>query len=276
MARHSCAPHYLHQATVQQAPKKGRCGSIHSVEGLNTITSTSHNLSLDDLAARLGRVGPLENQKSFCYVVRTVRLINGVLVQTASAPNFDGGHITLNTCKHSMRATMPVEAWTQGVWIAGMSSWDLESKKQQSLVYLMRVGEAYGSHFELVQALRGSGRTVTVEAKAATTNRRGDIFLPSSFDLSREQYRSVPSYLPPMVGHAHRGEVCDTDWEDDIAYESKDGKPAALLVGDPDFSFTWSKQLIRHKQPGSLRPYRNGDVGMLLSNLEDFPAIRIA
>jgi hypothetical protein len=198
-----------------------------------------------------------------------VRLINGVLVQTASAPNFDGGYITLCTCKHSMRATMPVDAWLRGVWIAGMNKWDVESGKQQGLVYLMRVGEAYGSHFELVQAFQGSSRTVTVEIKAATTNSRGDVMIPKSAQLAPDEHRSMSGYISPMVGHAHRNEQNDTHWANDIEYVSKKGKSATLLVGDPAFSFTWSKQMIRNKKPGSLRPYRRWDLGTLLSNLED-------
>jgi hypothetical protein len=270
MAPHSCSTPLLHPQALPPAPRKKACGSVRTVAGLNTIASAAHNLTLDELATRLRGIGPLEDQKSFCYVVRTVRLINGVLVQTASAPNFDGGYITLSTCKHSMRATMPTEAWLRGVWIASMSSWDLESSKQQSLVYLMRVGESYGSHFELVQSLKDSGRTVTLKAKASTTNRRGDVMIPASAELSPGEYRSVPAYVPPMVGHAHREDACKTDWEDDIAYVSRGGTPAALLVGDPDFSFTWSKQMIRNARPGALRPYRVGDLGALLSNLEDF------
>lgn len=241
------------------------------LEGQNLITSAAHNLSLNELAVRLRVLGPLERQKCNTYVVKTVRPVKGEMVQMASAPNFDGGFITLNTCKHSMRTLLPAEAWQEGVWIAGMNSWDVHYGKQQGLVYLMRVGEAYNSHFELIQAFEESGRSATVDVKAATTNRRGDIMIPRSAQLPPAEHRAVSGYLPPMVGHAHRAKADHTYWEDDINHVSKKGVPASLLVGDPAFSFTWSKQMVRNQNPGNLRPWRDWDLGTLLSYLEDFP-----
>jgi len=276
MAKTSCSGAGELRLPQQASPRSCGGDTARRTPGLthnsNVITSSAHNLTLDDLAARLRGLGPLEEQQGYCYVIRTVRLQNGTLVQTASAPNFDGGYITLCTCKHSMRATMPVEAWEAGVWVAGMNRWDIESRKRQGLVYMMRIGEAYNSHFELVRSFNQSGRAITVELKTSTTNPRGDVMLPRSNSLAPNTYRLSSSYQIPMLGHAHRKDVNDSGWTDDITYESDDGVPAALLVGDPAYSFTWSKQLIRNKRPGSLRPYRRWDLGMLLSNLEDFPS----
>lgn len=238
----------------------------------NTITSAAHNLSLDQLSLRLAGLGPLEDQAGYCYVVRTVRLQNGVLVQTGSAPNFSGGYITLNTCKHSMRVMLPAEQWKAGVWVAGMSSWNIEMGKQQSLVYLMRVAEGYDSQFELVQGLASSGRMVTVEAKNSTRQPLGDILMPARPYLPSTDRHAPANYLPPMIEHAHRHHATDTQWEQDVNYISDAGQPAVLLVGDPRYSFTWSRRLIRNTKPGSLRPYRLWDLGTLLDNLEDFPA----
>lgn len=240
------------------------------LEGRNLIASAAHNPSLDELAERLRVFGPLERQMCYSYVVRTVLLIGGEMVQTASAPNFDGGIITLCTCKRSMRTLWPAETWRDGIWVAGMSSSGIAFRKQQSLVYLMRVREAYSSHFELFQALQDSGRSAVISLKAATMNRRGDLMIPRSSQLPPSEHLLVSGYVPPMVGHSHRDSINETEWEKDVTYVSDKGVPAALLVGDPAFSFTWSKQMIRNTKPGALRPWRDWDLGTLMSNLEDF------
>lgn len=259
-------------SAVVHSPSRQPCRPRVVDVDANLIASAAHDLTLDDLSLRLAGLGPLEDQPGFCYVVRTVRLRAGTLVQPGSAPNFSGGYITLNTCKHSMRVTLPVEQWEAGVWVAGMSSWNVETKKQQSLVYLMRVGEAYGSQFELVQGLNSSGRTVTVQAKNSTRQPLGDIIMANRPYLPPTDRHDPANYLPPMIDHAHRHHATDTQWEQDVNYISDSGQPAALLVGDPRYSFTWSRQLIRNKKPGSLRPYRGWDLGTLMENLENFPA----
>jgi hypothetical protein len=240
------------------------------LEGRNLIASAAHNLSRDELAERLRVFGPLERQMCYSYVVRTVLLIGGEMVQTASAPNFDAGIITLCTCKHSMRTLWPAETWRDDIWVAGMSSSGIAFRNQQSLVYLMRVREAYSSHFELFQALQDSGRSAAIGLKAATMNRRGDLMIPRSSQLPPSEHLSVSGYVPPMVSHKHRGSISDTEWEKDVTRVPRMRAPAALLVGDPAFSFTWSKQMIRNTESGALRPWRDWDLGTLMSYLEDF------
>lgn len=79
----------------------------------------------------------------YMYVIESIQQDNsGSYWQTGCAPNFQGGAITLCTCKHWMRTFKPVEDWKQGVWIAGFAG--LTHTAQQSLVYLTRVGELQG------------------------------------------------------------------------------------------------------------------------------------
>ena len=142
------------------------CGSSATFDGSNTITSSSHNLSLDELCNRLGKFGALDTYPCYTYVIDTVELgRDGEVKQTASAPNFSGGYITLCTCKHLTRTMHPPREWSKGVWVAGMTGSGDKFKYQQSLVYLMRVAEAYPSHFDLVQALRATDRIATLDAK---------------------------------------------------------------------------------------------------------------
>src|SRR5712691_3567326 len=63
------------------------------------------------------------SEKVHSYVVRTVGYdrTEKVFGQTGSAPNFQGGYITLCTCKHQMRATQDCHEW-RDTWIAGFAS----------------------------------------------------------------------------------------------------------------------------------------------------------
>lgn len=53
------------------------------------------NLSGRDLIQRLGKM----EGSVYCYIVTSVKDRGGLFVQTGSAPNFQGGLITLCTCK---------------------------------------------------------------------------------------------------------------------------------------------------------------------------------
>lgn len=250
-----------------------QCGQGTTSGGKNTITSAAHNLELDALCARLGRFGPLEDQPCYLYVVETLELGSGdEVVQTASAPNFSGGFITLCTCKHDMRSLQTPEQWTAGVWVAGMTGSGKKFRHRQSLAFFMRVGEAYASQFDLVQALRGSKREATLNAKDACRNENGDVLIPQNVDLSPTQRLSAEFYHPPKLPHAHRSSADDLCWHEDIDHVDRWGRRPAYLVGDPDNSFTWSRQLILNTKPGNLRPHRAWTLADLVSQLAKFPS----
>lgn len=248
------------------------CRASSEADGSNTIISAEHNLDLDALCTRLGRFGPLEEQHCYTYVIQTVDLgQNGELIQTASAPNFSGEFITLCTCKRDMRALLTPEQWRKGIWIAGMTGSGKEFGQNQSLVFLMRVGEAYASYFDLVEALRASGRTATLEAKDSTHHPKGDVMIPLTANLTSQQRVAAEFYHPPMLPHAHRHSEGDTRWHEDVNHVDRWGRRPAYLVGDPENSFTWSRQLILNTKPGNLRPYRTWSLGQLVERLAKFP-----
>src|SRR6266550_5942511 len=69
----------------------------------------------------------LREQPVYAYIVTTIKTTPDFqLCQTGSGPNFDGGRITLCTCKHKDRATFdPLkdqpDPW-KNVWVAGLTS----------------------------------------------------------------------------------------------------------------------------------------------------------
>jgi len=260
-----CAPKLPTTAidfTGQQTQSKGWNGD-------NVITSAAHNLDLEALCARLGRFGPLEKQPCYTYVVETLRLDeDGNVKQTASAPNFCGGFITLLTCKHSTRTVLSPSQWRDGVWVAGMTGSGAKFGHRQSLAFLMRVGEAYASQFDLAQALRASGRSTTLDAKNASRHVNGDVLIPRHEQLTHTQRVSPDFYHPPILPHAHRTSHDDTYWHKDVDYVARGGSRPAYLVGDPANSFTWSRQMIFNARPGNLRPHRAWPLGQLVDYLK--------
>ena len=87
-------------------------------------------LDIDELRERIAAAGSPDHMTVYGYVITTVELRDGLFDQTGSGPNFDGGLITLCTCKHDLRARMHTEEWLKNQWIAGFTSWDVRFGKQ--------------------------------------------------------------------------------------------------------------------------------------------------
>lgn len=169
----------------------------------------------------------------YCYVVASIKCRDGRFVQTGSAPNFQGGVITLCTCKHQMRSRRDINSWP-GQWIAGFTGIGAVDRGNY-LVYLMRVSETYASHQQL-----WFSRSLPHEAKlakAAHLHRLGDLYKPGS--APGDPY-TPRSYVAPRPDHSH---AHDNEWYRDIDYGRR--RPAALLVGHRDFSFLWDSPALR-------------------------------
>jgi len=178
-----------------------------------------------------------EQAEVYCYVVATIKNQNGHFFQTGSAPNFQGDMVSLCTCKHFMRTFMEIEDW-EGKWIAGFSG-VVAGNGNNVLVYLIRVGHAFKSHMSLWFADEISDETK--QAKSAQISKFGDIYKPKD-QISNEF--SAQSYFHPIEGHVH----CNNDgWHNDINYEGCKGRNAALLIGNPDYSFLWNQPMIYYK-----------------------------
>lgn len=170
----------------------------------------------------------------YCYIVATIEQRQGRFVQRGSGPNFQGGAISLCTCKHHLRTFRDPANWP-GIWIAGFTG-VRAGRGSNALVYLMRVGHAFASHADLWGARAIPARVK--RAKAAETHPLGDLFRPVSgrrgpFDPRR--------YAAPHPDHAHRP---GDGWHSDIDYTGRGGRRAALLVGDPRASYLWDQPTL--------------------------------
>ena len=188
------------------------------------------NLTCEDISEK---IAPFQQDTAYSYVLKTVELKEGRLRQWGSAPNFQGGLITLCSCMHRMRTSLPGTKSWKGVWIAGYTSKALGNH----LFYLMRVSEAFASHREIWFSNRIP--KATKNKKAAHLDRFGDIYKPRSESADRYRYRD---YIRPCNTHVHRE---PSHWHKDINYCKgyKQRKPA-LLVGHPEWSFLWDQPEI--------------------------------
>lgn len=193
----------------------------------------------------------------YCYIIATVKNQDGYFVQTGSGPNFQGGLISLCTCKHRMRTFLDAEAWA-GKWIAGFTGVKAGNGRN-ALVYLMQVSQAYQSHLALWSA--DAMPTKAKLAKAAHSNEFGDVYQPQS---SRGNPFDPREYVRPHPDHGHLSNDC---WHKDIDYRGCSGRPAALLVGHPKHSFLWDHPMILYRD----RLYRGAKkfaLGDLMHRLE--------
>ena len=207
------------------------------------------NLGFAKLNTKIGFV----QAEVYCYVIATIKNQNGHFFQTGSAPNFQGGLVSLCTCKHFMRTFKDTEDWVDK-WIAGFSG-VAAGNGNNVLVYLMKVGYAFKSHMSLWFADEISDETK--QAKSAQISKFGDIYKPK--DQMGNEF-SAQSYFHPVESHVH----CNNDgWHNDINYEGSKGRIAALLIGDPEYSFLWNQPMIYYK--GNLhRGQKKSDLQTLL------------
>ncbi|MGI8551586.1 MAG: hypothetical protein ACR2PL_12505 [Dehalococcoidia bacterium] len=215
-------------------------GQVFPSEG---VLYEHSNLSGEALLSQVvGQGGDL-----FCYIVTTVILNNGKLIQTGTGPNIEGGLVTLCTCKHYMRSGLDVDAWP-GQWIAGFTS--IKSvpnyRRGNYLSYLMRVERAYPSYAQL-----WLDEEVPEEPKSqknASNNKFGDLYQLNRHDV-RDDHRPK-SYFTPRRDHDH---CKNDDWHDDLDHLRKHPnfkRQPPLLVGDPQLSFLWNVPALYGRSDG--------------------------
>ena len=147
----------------------------------------------------------------YLYVIASVKNLAGKFVQMGSAPNFQGGAITLCTCKHHMRTFKEPKDWV-GTWVAGFSGLKARNGKNM-LIYLMRVVDGFDSHHDLWNALPKRVRNAKETSKKG--NALGDVYRPKR-DLSGRQKFTPSNYHSPCPEHDHI-----KSWAKDIHYETR-------------------------------------------------------
>ncbi len=214
----------------------GSCSNAHDVASSQLFPThdvLSRNLDTPLAVLQQKISNELQQRAVFVYIVKTVKVRNGKFAQTGCAPNFQGGYISLCTCKHQARASAPPKncrgpdqsnPW-KDVWVAGLCSPD--QVRPRALFYLMLVGQTFESHTACWNGLSAPS------AKSAHRHPFGDIYepLPGPGDAPW----SATSYMDHLPGHCHN----PTDRISDIEV-SYYGRHPRLLVGDPKRSFLWS------------------------------------
>lgn len=207
------------QKCFQEYPKKGKL-------------KDNMNPTLNKLLAKLRN----EQGTVYAYVLTTIKSENGQFFQWGCAPNFQGGLITLCTCKHFMRTWRDTFDW-KGVWIAGLTSINLMGDNRNYLFYLIKVAESFPSLKAIWEHLSEAVRST----KNARINPLGDIYEPKQDTRDEFDYSY---YYPPVKSHVHE---VKNQWREDIGYNDKYGKRPALLVGGLEYSFLWSLPIIHLK-----------------------------
>jgi hypothetical protein len=206
------------------------------------------NLSLNYLKSlkRLKKAANREDATVYCYIIKTVKNKDNFFQQTGCGPNWQGGLITLCTCKHYMRTFLSPEDW-KGKWIAGFTSINDGSSskdggnRRNALVYLMKVKKAFASHYELWHELPNKTRA----AKDVHENIHGDVFHPKDKQENSDKY-AHSLYCGPCELHDH---FDSEEWHKDVKYFSNHTRRhASLLVGDENNSFLWTQPFIVAKE----------------------------
>jgi len=240
-----------HTTSTVDRPDSRRCAKANvPCQRFPSSGVLAGNLDLD-LRAFRNALSSVGSGYVVSYIVDSTKKENGRHCQYGSGPNWQGGLITLCTCRHDIRARYDCDLW-RGNWIAGFTCVG-GYERGNSLVYLMRVQKAFESHVELWDWLPDKTRN----AKAAHINRHGDVFRPRAplSDLRTGQQFEPGTYEPPCDDHPHS---LPAKWHKDI----NKIKRAALLVGDPHFSFVWSKPMLAYSSPDNHpHPRAKGKIG---------------
>lgn len=174
----------------------------------------------------------------YCYIITSIKNRDGHFIQTGCGPNFQGDRVTLCTCKHRMRTFLDASDWN-GKWVAGFTGRPA-GQGRNILVYLMQVSHAFKSHYDLWFSKDKDISRKTKRAKAAHLHKFGDIYKPRRKVADRLKF-NVRNYFPACSNHVHA-----KGWDNDIAYRGCSGRSAALLVGNPMYSFLWNYPMIEY------------------------------
>ena len=191
------------------------------------------------------RIASLPGKVRF-YTMNSVKEdAEGLLQQTGSAPNFQGGYLTLCTCVPHIRAESRWVNTESEWWIAGFTDTKLRSLRYHSrslihwLFYLAKVQVTYASPAELYHALEDH---VRIE-KSTRLHPLGDVFEPNPSSPCKNPHKA-DHYFPPMPGHDHRKTDLRAIWRDYDIERCQHGRHPRLLFATPKLTFLWQTPLL--------------------------------
>jgi len=195
----------------------------------------------------------------YSYVIRTIRYQNQHFKQIGCGPNFQGGLVTLCTCKHQMRTWRDTKDW-RGIWIIGVSNLTEINLDKNYLIYMMKVKESYNSFEDLWNNLPNN----TKKIKNTRANKFGDVYQPRE-DIDNPY--KPDNYFKSIGTHCHNTEKSIIY---DICYFDNKRRPA-MLVGDPKLTFIWLKPIIslKHKHVRGNPLYKNKNKFFEILNIGD-------
>lgn len=229
------------------------CQTAQDIQTVQPFPSNGHlgkNLGLP-LPLLTAQIGQLED-KAYSYVVRTVAWDHetATFQQHGSAPNFQGGVLTLCTCKHQMRSRLSPDEWEDDVWLSGFTSRTIH-KGRHWLFFLAKVKAAHESHRDLWDNLDAGCRM----GKVAHAHYLGDLFKPTTPKPTGNARFLPRCYLRPTV-HVHRQYPDHDGWKKDINYRNAaTSMRPPLLVANPRLTFLWEEPMIYFAPPKHCRDY---------------------
>lgn len=216
-------------------------------------TVNEHGVYLNDwqsLRNELSRGG----QELYLYTQHEIFYAGGILKQTRSSPNWDGGMVTYATCKHNMRTYG--KEW-KGTWVAGLCP---KRCKENCLLFCGRVCQVFDSNYLLSRFLRKEYPDVW-KYKRAMINPRGDLYSPHMLLRGEEMYDHRHFKIP--LGHTRStefynespGSVSDREdgkipkWWRDLEYLQRGRRPPVFIL-TPCWLFSRPIVWCRGLEPG--------------------------
>lgn len=185
---------------------------------------------------------PFKSEEMYLYTQHQIYYREGILQQTRSSPNFEGGIVTYSTCKHNMRTYNKPKGWA-GIWIGGLCPAECE---RNCLLFVGRVAMQHRSNYGLGKFLKKVYPYVW-RIKQADTNPRGDIYTPkrtsgfmestvaqlydhNNFEEPPNHTRSTEFYKksPGSVSEREDGKI--PKWWRDIEYLYRSRRPPSFIL----------------------------------------------
>ena len=186
-----------------------------------------------------------------------IYLEDGIFKQTRSGPNWQGGVLTLSTCKHYMRTANVDWIYT---YIAGFTP--KVGCGDSYLLFLARISNVFDSNYDLGQYMNEHHRDAWIQ-KIAPQNNLGDIYMPKRKLTDKTKY-NPKNYFSP---HGHVRMDMDKKWgvpkwNKDIDYEAKGRRPVTFIFDNVHLFqkpvFVATRPLHRSGYKGTISDLREG------------------
>lgn len=202
------------------------------------------NLAIPELRNEVA--GELSDSLLYSYVMTSVEMHDGRLLQCGTGPNVEGDVLTLCTCKHYMRTWSAIE---EGTWIAGLTSRadEFAEANGHCLFYLSQIESVHETYPELGNYLTEEFGEDALDVKKTSNNPLGDFYefdAREAHSTDDDLYYDPDRYKKPVDDHDHNGS--NDGWREDIDKKyDRTGRPK-LVVGDPSRTYVWDEPSISY------------------------------